>query len=56
MTHRTLAAGHGVSDALRLAKLAMRRRLGPNATPFFWGQFTVGGDGLTRVKFTPTKI
>jgi CHAT domain-containing protein len=52
--YANLAAGRDVSDALRLAKLEMRRRLGPNATPYFWGPFTVVGDGLTRVKFTPS--
>jgi CHAT domain-containing protein len=51
--YANLAAGRDVSDALCLAKLEMRRRLGPNATPYFWGPFTVVGDGLTRIKFTP---
>jgi CHAT domain-containing protein len=49
-----LSARRDVRDALNLAKLEMRRRLGPNATPYLWGPFTVVGDGLTRVKFTPT--
>ncbi len=49
-----LAAGRDVSDALRLAKLEMRRRPGPNATPYFWGPFTVEGDGLTRIQFART--
>jgi CHAT domain-containing protein len=49
--YANMAAGRDVSDALRLAKLEMRRRLGPNATPYFWGPFTVVGDGLTRIKF-----
>jgi CHAT domain-containing protein len=49
--YANLAAGRDVSDALRLAKLEMRRRLGPKATPYFWGPFTVVGDGLTRIQF-----
>ncbi len=52
--YANLAAGRDVSDALRLAKLEMRRRLGPNATPYFWGPFTVVGDGLTRIQFART--
>jgi CHAT domain-containing protein len=46
-----LAEGRDVSESLRLAKIEMRRRLGPNATPHLWGPFTVVGDGLTRVQF-----
>jgi hypothetical protein len=30
------------SDALRLAKLEMRRRLGPNASPYFLGAIHSG--------------
>jgi len=52
--YANLAAGRDVSDALRLAKLEMRRRLGPNATPYLWGPFTVVGDGLTRIQFART--
>lgn len=52
--YANLAAGRDVSDALRLAKLEMRRRLGPNATPYLWGPFSVVGDGLTRIQFART--
>ena len=46
-----LYAQRDAKDALHLAKLEMRRSLGPNATPYFWGPFTVVGDGLTRIQF-----
>ncbi|MCL4854245.1 MAG: CHAT domain-containing protein, partial [Bryobacteraceae bacterium] len=49
--YANLRAGRDVSESLRLAKLEMRRRLGPNATPYFWGPFTVVGDGLTKIQF-----
>ncbi len=50
--YANLASGRNVGDALRLAKLEMRRRLGPNASPYFWGPFTVVGDGLTRIQLS----
>lgn len=53
--YANLGAGRDVSESLRLAKLEMRRRLGPNATPYFWGPFTVVGDGLTKIHFSAAR-
>jgi len=50
--YANLASGRDVGEALRLAKLQMRQRLGPNATPYFWGPFTIVGDGLTKIRFS----
>jgi CHAT domain-containing protein len=53
--YANLGAGRDVSESLRLAKLEMRRRLGPNATPYLWGPFTVVGDGLTKIHFSAAR-
>lgn len=53
--YANLGAGRDVSESLRLAKLELRRRLGPNATPYFWGPFTVVGDGLTKIHFSAAR-
>jgi CHAT domain-containing protein len=50
--YANLASGRDVGDALRLAKLEMRQRLGTNASPYFWGPFTVVGDGLTKIQLS----
>lgn len=47
-----LASGKPADEALHEAKAEMRQRLGPNGVPYFWGPFTVVGDGLTTIQFS----
>lgn len=50
--YRHLAEGKNLSAALRLAKLDMLEAFGDEATPFYWANFKMTGEGSGNISFS----
>jgi CHAT domain-containing protein len=48
--YRNLAADQDEGDALRSSKLALMKKYGAQATPFYWAGFTLAGDASTTLQ------